>query len=247
MGKKIGKILLFVFPVVLVLVMVLFLAPQEERPEGIQPNETLEPVASESIVQYELSGSNYMKYTFAGKPYIYVVFELQNTGTVNIELDTAEFCLYDANGNLMDVTGLCQAYPNIIEPGELAYYAQAIADDYDVPINNITLQNKCRATEKKCQYLEVSNDSIVEKERGMLKGSLTITNNTSQVAEMVHSFCVIRDQSRKIVALLTGSDYENLRSGSSFSTTVYESTLTKEILDTAGFSKIYSSAFAFVR
>ena len=255
MDKKIGKILLFVFPVLLFVVLVVFLAPKQDPEVGESVHQSIMQVdgkkenseQQEPILAFEMKNSNFFEYTFAGSPYIYVVFEIENTGNVNLELDVAEFCLYDQSGNLIDVTGMSQAYPNIIKPGEVAYYADAIANNYEFPISQISLQHKYRATDKSCRYLDVSNDSLVNKETGVLKGALTVTNNSGKIAGMVHSFFVLRDKSRQLVALLTGVDYENIEQGASFSTTVHSLTLDAEVLEDAGYTGIHHYAFAFAK
>ena len=253
---KIAKVLLFVFPVVLFAVMIVYLAPKQENPlpqenmvevSAQEHEKNSQPQKQEEILSYELSDSNFFEYPFAGTSYIYIVFEIKNTGNVNLELDTGDFCLYDAAGNLLDVVGLSQPYPHIIKPGEVAYYAESIANNYAEPISNISLQNKYSKTLEKCNYLDVSNASLVSKDSGILKGALTIKNNSGRLARSISSCFVLRDQSGKLAAILTGWDYEKLQNGSSFSTTVDELTLSVEDLQEAGFTDLTIEAFAFTK
>lgn len=262
---KFAKVLLFVFPVLLFAFMVAYLAPRQEHPmpeqtavESPKPQQSnnsqqqsnqqpQKQTQQEQVIDSELSGSNIFEYPFAGTSYLYVVFEVKNTGNVSIELDTGDFCLYDAAGNLLDVVGLSQPYPHIIKPGEVAYYAESIANNYAEPISSVELQRKASKTTEKCRYLDVSNATLVSKDSGILKGALTIKNNSGRLASSIRSCFVLRDQCGKLVAILTGWDYEKLQNGSSFSTTVDELTLSVEDLQEAGFTDLTIEAFAFTK
>lgn len=246
---KIAKVLLFIFPVVLFAVMIVYLAPRQENPlpaeNKVQISEQQQE--EEEVLDSELSAGNFFEFPFAGSSYIYAVFEVKNTGNVNMELDTGEFCLYDAAGNLLDVVGLAQPYPHIIKPGEVAYYADAIANNYSEPISSIELQRKASKTLEKCRYLDVSNASLVSKDSGLLKGALTVKNNSGKLASVIYSCFVLRDQNQKVVAVLTNWDYENLQNGDSFSTSVNELSLTFEDLQAAGVTNLSVEAFAFTK
>ncbi len=100
-------------------------APANENPDysgtSAEGQNTIPP--SDEKVEYSVGTSSAFAYINSiGTSYITVVVPVTNTGNTNLFLSASTMDIEDANGSLAASLSLVGVYPQIIQPGETAYY-----------------------------------------------------------------------------------------------------------------------------
>ena len=78
---------------------------------------------SNAKAQYEVGNSSAEVWTNSiGTKWIKVVVPIKNTGSENLYISPCTIDIENSEGNLEDTLSLVSAYPQVVKPGETAYY-----------------------------------------------------------------------------------------------------------------------------
>lgn len=119
----------FVMWLVMLMCVFAFVACEDLTSESpstpLTPETPSTPSVSEKV-EYEIT---YTKATLdknsIGTVRVYAIAEITNTGNTDLFLSSGSIDLEDTSGNLVKVLSLVSVYPQIISPGEKAYYYQS--------------------------------------------------------------------------------------------------------------------------
>ena len=79
--------------------------------------------ASAENVAYEITDNRLVLYTNSiGTVWMQGIVEITNTGNVDLYMSSGQFDIEDASGSLVDSSSMISVFPQIISPGEKAYY-----------------------------------------------------------------------------------------------------------------------------
>jgi len=169
----------------------------EEDPEE-DPDEPASTAPNESIgeVAYEITyakASSYLRNS--STVWVQVIIEVENTGSARLYLDSGAYDLEDANGKLIKSVSYVSVYPDVIEPGEKAYYYEETSiDDFEkaVELEILPRVDIKKATVDKIR-LSVSDDVLSEDGYGDLKILGRVENTTDEELSYVYVVVVLFD------------------------------------------------------
>ena len=162
-------------------------ATQTEGTVNNTMNETEQPENAESkpqeeTVSYEITDNRVKTWTNSiGTTWIQEIIEITNTGNTNLFLSSGKIEIDDENGNLISVDDLVSVYPQIIAPGERAYYYNETTLDASADIQ-LTLKPTIKAEKAKVPLIkyETSDFAISDDEYLGIKALGRITNTTDE-------------------------------------------------------------------
>lgn len=103
-----------------------------EEPEQIPNQNTIviEPQQPETAADYETTVYPVKTWVNSiGSPYAQIIVGVKNTGTANLYLSSGDIDLENPDGSLFSVVSYVSVFPEIIAPGETAYYYQEVLLD----------------------------------------------------------------------------------------------------------------------
>lgn len=161
--------------------------------------------------------------------HIRVIGIVENTGTTDLYLDTATADIEDENGEIIDSRDLVSVYPNVIAPGEKAYYYEdglfeADPGEYKAVLNF----DYDKAVDPIVRY-DVSEDKIKEDyDSSDIIGRAV--NNTEEDAEFVYVAAVAFDKDGNVLGV--GFDIiDTLKAGKEHGFKAYMDGIAKEDID----------------
>lgn len=167
--------------------------PSETIASGL--NNTAEP--STDGISYEVTYANAKTYKNSiGTVWVQAIFEVENTGSKPLYMNTGAFDLEDADGKLIKSRDMVSSYPEVIDPGEKAYYyeettIEELSDALDL---NIIPRPKAQAAKVDNIRLQISDFEISDGQLG-LKMRGRIENNTSDTQKMVYIAAILFNDS----------------------------------------------------
>lgn len=118
--------------ILLLCFVICFSGCESEEPEQLPNQNTvvIEPQQPETKADYETTVYPVKTWINSiGSPYAQIIVGVKNTGTANLYLSAGDIDLENSDGSLFSVVNLVSAFPEIIAPGETAfYYEEALLD-----------------------------------------------------------------------------------------------------------------------
>lgn len=118
--------------ILLLCFVICFSGCRSEEPEQLPNQNTvvIEPQQPEAKADYETTVYPVKTWINSiGSPYAQIIVGVKNTGTANLYLSAGDIDLENSDGSLFSVVNLVSAFPEIIAPGETAfYYEEALLD-----------------------------------------------------------------------------------------------------------------------
>ena len=108
-----------------------------EEPEQIPNQNTIviDPQQPEATSNYETTVYPVKTWINSiGSPYAQIIVGVKNTGAANLYLSAGDIDLENSDGSLFSVVNLVSAFPEIIAPGETAFYYEEVL--LDAPANS---------------------------------------------------------------------------------------------------------------
>jgi hypothetical protein len=130
--------------------------------------------------------------------------EIMNTGSCALYLSSGTFDYEDASGSLVATESLVSVYPEVINPGEKAYY-------YDVStLDNVKLGDTLKIVPKinaeqsavDTIRLPTSDVKLSSTDYGTLNVIGRVENNTSQIQNMIYVTVFLYDPDGVFIGLL---------------------------------------------
>ena len=156
--------------------------------------------------------------------WVQMIVPVTNTGSKNLYLDSAKIDLEDETGHLIDSKDYISGYPQVIQPGETAYYYEETTLE-GVEAENITAIPHVDLSEAKveCIRLDVSDLDIVDDGYGDLKVTGRVENNTGEDQDSVYIVAFFYDGEGKLIGSALDLSFDTLTAGDKvgFSATSY--------------------------
>lgn len=134
------------------------------------------------------------------------IVEITNTSSSDLFLNYSSYELRSADGTIIHTTsGFFVPYPQIIEPGENAYFCETVSMDSGTPTEDITITPHISAapSENDIIRLEVTNTEIYDKnDFGSIDLHGEVINTTDQVQDMVTIAAILFDTENKPIGHL---------------------------------------------
>lgn len=161
--------------------------------------------------------------------YVRVIGIVENTGTTDLYLETATADIEDENGEIIDSIDMVSVYPNVIAPGEKAYYYEEGFLEADPGKCKAVLNfDYDKAVDPIVRY-DVSEDKIKEEyESSYIVGRTA--NNTEEDAEFVYVAVIAFDKDGNVLGV--GFDIiDTLKAGKEHGFKAYIDEIAKDDID----------------
>ncbi|MBR2669992.1 MAG: FxLYD domain-containing protein [Solobacterium sp.] len=164
-----------------------------ETPTVEVKEEKKEPVA------WEVGDAKALTYVDSiGTKWAQITCPVTNTGEKNLYLSSGTMDLEDSDGKLVDSRSLVSVFPDVLLPGETAYYYEETTLEDNAPDElNVIPHVNVKEAKVECIRLETSDVTIADESYGGVKITGRVENKTDDVAKLVY-----------IVALMFNSDNE---------------------------------------
>jgi len=190
----------------------------DEYPEDEKPDEpvTTTPKESSDEVAYEITYAKATTYGYSmGIVWVQSIFVVENTGSTRLYLSGGAFDLEDENGKLVKSVASVPVYPNVIDPGEKAYYHdKRMLESLDNAEELVILP---RVDIKKATVdtlrLSVSDLDLVEEGYSGVKMRGRVENTTDEEQTLVYIATVLFDDSDIPIGLMVTTLSETLAPG----------------------------------
>lgn len=146
--------------------------------------------------------------------WIQMIVPVTNTGTKNLYLESAKFDLEDETGHLLTTKDLISAAPEVIQPGEVAYYyEETTLDGIDaetiIAVPHVSLEE----AKVDCIRLDVSDLDIKGSEYGDIEVTGRVENNTGEDQSSVYIAAFMFDADNKLIARAIDLSFDSLPAG----------------------------------
>lgn len=147
--------------------------------------------------------------------YIKGIVEITNTGSTDLYLSTGKFDIDKSDGSIFASESLISVYPQIISPGEKAYYFNVASGDNITVNDKLTIEPNVdvkKSTLSKIE-LDVTETSLTQEQYGNIKLIGRVQNNTQDIQNMIYIAVVLFDSSDKPIAVLNTFLVDDLKPG----------------------------------
>ncbi|MDR0889383.1 MAG: hypothetical protein LBM28_01895 [Oscillospiraceae bacterium] len=182
-------------------------APKPSDSPNSSPTDELSLPTSEeaqATEPYEVTYSAANSWAAVGGGFwVQTIIEVTNTGSEPLYLSAGSYDLESADGTLLEARSLVSVYPDVINPGEKAYYNEAFTTQSDPGadagiVPHLSIQ---RATVGVIRY-PVSEVSIRDKQYGGVEAIGRVTNDGETNESMLYVAVVMFDASDKPLGVL---------------------------------------------
>ena len=129
-----------------------------------------------------------------GTNWIQIAVPVQNTGSTNLYLSAGTMDLEDADGHLIDSKSLVSVYPEVIKPGEVAWYYDDTTLD-SAPSSPLKVVPRVDVATAKvdCIRYTTSDVSFSDEGYGRIKVTGRVENTTDQPGSMIKVVILMYD------------------------------------------------------
>jgi len=172
---------------------------EEEEPES-EPEEPAKPAKEEAA--WEAGDAIIDVWTDSiGTDWIRVMIPVKNTGTKNLYMDDCSIDLEDGSGHLIDTMDYVSGYPQVLQPGETAWFCDEDFFEGDASAGVNALPHfSIEEAEIDCIRFEVSDLDLREGDYGGFKLTGRVENNTDEDQSMVYITAFLYDANGSLVA-----------------------------------------------
>jgi len=173
--------------------------------------------ASENEVAYEVTYQNAKLYKNSiGTMYVQIIFEITNTGTSRLYLKSGSCDLEDGNGKLIASKSYISVYPDVIDPGETAYYYDETTIDNLNDVIDLTIIPRPDVSKAKVDTIrfKISDEQFSpgSYNRG-IKMMGRVENTTDKEQSMVYVAAILLDVNRIPIGQIFTIIMEDLKPG----------------------------------
>ena len=171
-------------------------AAKEETAKEEAPKEEVKKEAA-----WEVGEAKSVTWTDSiGSKWIQIVCPVTNTGTKNLYLSAGSMDLEDSDGHLVDSKNLVSVFPDVLQPGETAYYYEETILDEGAPDELSILPHvKVKEATIECIRYETSDISITDDTYGGVKVTGRVENTTSEDGKMVYIVAFLYDADNNMI------------------------------------------------
>lgn len=177
-----------------------------DSPTSESPEPTAESSAEpERDSAHEITYSNVTAYTNSiGTTWIQTIFEVTNTGTVDLYFSSGSYDLENQDGSLVASRTMVSVYPNVVSPGEKAYYyEETILDNYSGDVSDLVLLPRISVEDAKIENIRfpVTDITISDDSYLGIKTMGRVENTSSEDESMVYIAIVFYDENNQPIGL----------------------------------------------
>ncbi len=196
-------------------------------------------------VEYEITYASATLYKDSiNTVWVNAIAEIKNTGNTNLYLSSGSMDLEDETGALVKVLNLVSVYPQIIAPGEKAYYYDSTTLSEVSETANLTLVLHPDVEKAKVSKMEFPVTDVVINDRDYfgVEAVGRVENTSSKDESFLYVVVVLFDNDNKPIAVLTA--LPDVKAGAKVGFTATELSLPRD-LTKSSISRF--EAFAYVR
>lgn len=151
--------------------------------------------------EYEVGNGRAVIYTSSiGTTWVQVSIPVKNTGSVDLYMSSCSVDLVEDDGHLFESLSLVSVYPQVIKPGETAWYYEETTLD-NAPSGNLKVQphvNAKKATVD-CVRYEVSEVEVTNDKYSGIKITGWVENTTSEEASLPYVVVFMYDANDELI------------------------------------------------
>lgn len=169
---------------------------------------------SDEKVEYQITYTNVaLDMNSIGTVWVSVIAEVTNTGNTDLYLSSGSFDLEDESGKLVKVISLVSVYPQIISPGEKAYYYDSTTIDNVSENANLSVILQPDIVKSKTDKISfpVTDVEISNREYGGVEAVGRVENTSQEDESMLYIAVILFDSNDK--PLLVLFDIEDVKAG----------------------------------
>ena len=165
---------------------------------GTQSTSTNETQSQESTAEkeaYEVGDGKAVVFTDSiGSVWVLISVPVKNTGSVNLFLSSGTMDLEDADGHLVESKNMVSVYPQVLKPGETAWYYEETTLD-SAPASDLKVIPHVDVEKAKvdCIRYEVSDLSLADDTYGGIKITGRVENTTTEDESMPYVVAFLYD------------------------------------------------------
>lgn len=166
-------------------------------------NENATEATEEEKAQYDVSKETVSVTTDSiGTKYVQVSWAVKNTGKVNLYLSSGSADIENSEGTLEDSVSMISAYPEVIKPGETAYYYERTLYDGSATsgLSVVTHSDVEKATVD-CVRYEVSEVSVKDEQYLGAKVIGRVENTTDEDETMAEVAAILYDADKNLIGV----------------------------------------------
>lgn len=165
-------------------------------------NTPTEPVTSEQrTVDWQVGSGKAITYTDSiGAAHVQISVPVTNTGNTNLYLGAGTMDLEDASGHLVSSESLVSVYPQILQPGETAWYYEETSLN-EAPSSELTVVPHVDVREAKvnCIRYEVSDVSFTNDNYGGITATGRVKNTTNEDGSLIYVVAFLYDAQENFI------------------------------------------------
>jgi len=164
---------------------------------------------TESEMAYEITFTSVVLHEDSiGSVWADIIAEVSNTGTIDLYLSSGSIDLEDGNGDLVDVLNLVSVYPQVISPGEKAYYFEnTIIDDVsETETLNLVLHPEIEEATIEKSSFPVTDVTLSNDEYSGIEATGRVENTSDEDESMLYVVIVLFGSDDKPMAVLLSID-----------------------------------------
>ncbi len=204
---------------------------QESSMKESNPEESTEPSPQEPEL-YTIGETSVQAYRDdIGTVWIMYAVQVTNISDKNLVLGSGEITLSSADSPELILQGEVPVYPEILAPGETAYYCNVIEDDVGLPSELTVSEAKLEVspTEEAPVRYDLAFTVLKDSLYGGLELSTTVKNNTAEDGELVAVFGALVGKNGEFLGFISGFLDEPLPAGQEQSVTLESFMLPPEL------------------
>jgi len=214
--------LIVLFALILSLVFTMTACGNSSSPTGTssagsaQTNTSSAETTAKEETAYEVTYSSAKTYKNSiGTVWVQIIFEVENTGTTDLYLSSGSCDLEDSTGKLVGSKTMISVYPQVISPGEKAYYYEETTLDSvtDTPQLTVIARPDAEKAKVSKQELAVSEVEFQDDTYFGIKALGRVENTLTEEASMTYVAIVLFDTQNKPIGLLSTILMDKLAAG----------------------------------
>lgn len=157
------------------------------------PEDTTVSAAVDEVM-WEIGEASSVVWTDSiGTTWIQIAVPVTNTGSANLYLNSGTMDLEDETGHLLDSESLVSAYPQVIQPGETAWYYEETTLDAEARQITVVPHVDVDKAKVECIRFEVSDLSLKDETYGGISVTGRVENATADTESMVYVVALLYD------------------------------------------------------
>lgn len=130
-----------------------------------------------------------------GSVWVQTAVPVENTGSVNLYLGSGTMDLEDADGHLVESLSLVSVFPQVLKPGETAwYFEESTLDEMPSSELNVVPHVDVKEATVDCIRYETSDVTISDEDFGGIKVTGRVENTTDEDGSMVEVVAFLYDE-----------------------------------------------------